>query len=192
MAETNKRKRQARLESLQVYGDTLVGWDENTPPNETVDADGNVNPSHRGFGVADPNSPNQRVYNDPGVEALRSQLRQHNGIRGLEICEPHEIKRAARIFHRDGFVVVRDLLNAERLGRWREGCARVLGDILSISGQGNRKYVTETERLPHRYSYGTSSASRQMLHDSVWASMIDLPTTTPIVKEIFGSSNYRV
>ena len=66
MAETNKRKLQAKLESLQVYGDTLVGWDENTPPNETVDADGNVNPSHRGFGVSDPNSPNHRVYNDPG------------------------------------------------------------------------------------------------------------------------------
>ena len=98
------------------------------------------------------------MYHDPEVEVLRSHLRQHNGIRGLEICEPDEIKRAARIFHRDGFVVVRDLLNAEQLARWREGCARVLGDILSISGQGNRKYVTETGRLPHRYSYGTSSA----------------------------------
>ena len=192
MAETRKRKLKPELESLQVYGDTLVGWDENTPPNETVDADGNVNPSHRGFGVSDPNTPNHRVYNDPKVEVLRSHLRQHNGIRGLEICEPHEIKRAARIFHRDGFVVVGELLNAERLTRWREGCAQVLADILSIFGQGGRKYLTETGRLPHRYSYGTSSASRQMLHDLAWASMIDLPTTTPIVKEIFGSSNYRV
>ena len=34
----------------RVGRDTLVGWDENTLPNETVDADGNVNPSHRGFG----------------------------------------------------------------------------------------------------------------------------------------------
>ncbi|MBV7339720.1 phytanoyl-CoA dioxygenase family protein [Chloroflexi bacterium TSY] len=31
-----------------------------------------------------------------------------------------------------------------------------------------------------------------MLHDPVWASMVDLPTTTPILKEIFGSSDYRV
>ncbi len=31
-----------------------------------------------------------------------------------------------------------------------------------------------------------------MLHDSAWASMIDLPTTTPILTEIFGSSDYRV
>jgi len=36
----------------------------------------------------------QRVYNDPEVEVLRSHLRQHNGIRGLEVCEPHEIKES--------------------------------------------------------------------------------------------------
>ena len=52
--------------------------------------------------------------------------------------------------------------------------------------------MTETGRLPHRYSYGTCSASRQMLHHPAWANMIDLPTTTPIVTEIFGSSDYRV
>ena len=135
MAANNKPTLQPELESLRVYGETQVGWDENVPPNETVDADGNVNLSHRGFGVADPNSPNHRVYSDPGVEALRSHLRQYNGIRGLEVCAQHEIKRAARIFHRDGFVVVKDLLNAEQLAHWSEGCARVLRDILSIPGQ---------------------------------------------------------
>ncbi len=192
MIDINRQQIQAELESMQVFGETLVGWDENTPPNETVDAEGNVFPSHRGFGVSDPTSPSRRVYDEPGVQALREHLREHNGIRGLEICEPHEVKRAARIFHRDGFVVVRDLLNSAQLAQWREGCARVLRDILSIPGRGNRKYVTETGRLPHRYSYGTSSASRQMLHDSAWASMTGLSTTTPIVTEIFGSSDYHV
>ena len=28
------------LIEMQVYGETQVGWDENTPVNETVDADG--------------------------------------------------------------------------------------------------------------------------------------------------------
>ena len=88
--------------------------------------------------------------------------------------------------------MVRDLLNPEQLARWRDGCAEALRDILSVPGEGNRKYVAETGRLPHRYSYGTSSASRQMLHHPAWASMIDLPTTTPIVTEIFGGSDYRV
>ena len=86
------------LIEMQVYGETQVGWDENTPVNETVDADGNVPPGNRGFGVADPYSPKRRVYDDPEVEALREKLREHNGIRGLEICDPHEAKKAARIF----------------------------------------------------------------------------------------------
>ena len=74
-------------------------------------------------------------------KALREKLREHNGIRGLEICDPHEVQRAARIFHRDGFVVVRDLLNPDQLARWRDGCAEALRDILSIPGSGNRKYT---------------------------------------------------
>ena len=174
----NTRILNPELEEMQVYGETRVGWDEHTPVNETVDADGNPPPGNRGFGVADPHSPKRRVYDDPEVEALREKLREHNGIRGLEICDPHEVERAARIFHRDGFVVVRDLLTSEQLACWRDGCAEALRDILSIPAPGNRKYVTETGRLPHRYSYGTSSASRQMLHHPAWASMIDLPTTT--------------
>ena len=190
--QDNTRSLSPELEEMQVYGETRVGWDENTPVNETVDADGNVPPGNRGFGIADPNSPKRRVYDDPEVEALREKLREHNGIRGLEICDPHEVERIARIFHRDGFVVVRDLLNPEQLARWRDGCAEALRDILSVPGEGDRKYVSETGRLPHRYSYGTSSASRQMLHHPAWASMIDLPTTTPIVTEIFGGSDYRV
>ena len=95
-------------------------------------------PRQQGFGVADPNSPKRRIYDDPEVEALREKLREHNGIRGLEICEPHETKKIARIFHRDGFAVVKDLLNAEQLARWRDGCAEALRDILSIPGPGNR------------------------------------------------------
>ncbi|MDE0481472.1 MAG: phytanoyl-CoA dioxygenase family protein [Candidatus Poribacteria bacterium] len=190
MKNINRALLQSELQEMQVYGETQVGWDENIPPNETVDSDGN--PENRRFGAADPNSPKRRVYDDPEVEALRETLRKHNGIRGLEICEPSEVKKIARIFRRDGFVVVRDLLNAEQLARLRKGCAEALREILSIPGQGNRKYANETGRLPHRYSYGTSSASRHMLHHPAWASMIDLPTTTPIVTEIFGSSDYRV
>ena len=193
MTETRKPELQAELDGLTVHRETLVGWDENTPPNETLDQYGNLLARNRGVvPVPDSRSPNRRVYDDPGVEALRTHLQAHNGIRGLEICDPSEVKRAARIFRRDGFVVVRDLLNVEQLDRWRAGCAEALRQILETPGPGERKYMTETGRLPHRYSYGTCSASRQMLHHTAWASMIDLPTTTPIVTEIFGSSDYRV
>ena len=50
--------------------------------------------------------------------------------------------------------------------------------------------MMETGRLPHRYSYGTCSASRHLMHEEAWASVIDLPTTTPILSSIFGSPNY--
>ena len=185
------------LETLQVHGDTAVGWDENTPVNETVDAHGNPlpaerGPGERGFGVPDPRAPARRVYDDPGVERLRDHLKEQNGIRGLEICAPDEVERAVRIFRRDGFVVVRDLLDAEHLELFRQGSARALREILDNPGSGGRKYITESGRLPHRYSYGTSSASRQMLHEAEWAAMVDLPTTTPILAAIFGSMDYLV
>lgn len=180
------------LETLAVHGETSVGWDDHARINETVDEHGNPSSSDSGFGVSDPRAPRRRAYDDPEVERLRAYLKGNNGIRGLEICSPDEVERAARIFHRDGFVVVRDLLDRERLQQFREGSARALRQLLEISGTGKRKYMAETGRLPHRYSFGTSSASRQLLHEEVWASMIDLPTTTPILIEIFGSLDYSV
>lgn len=182
----------SELAGLTVHRPTQVGWDERTPPNETVDADGNPNPEDRRFGVSDPRAPPRRAPDDPEVVALRRHLRAHNGMRGLEICTPGEPDRAARIFHRDGFVVVRDLLDADRLAAFRESCANVLRDILTPPGRDGRKYLTETGRLPHRYSYGTSSASRQLMHDPTWASMIDLPTTAPLLEAIFGTADYLV
>ena len=87
-----------------------VGWDEATQINETVDQHGVVFPGvfHKGAnqGEADANhwtlAMQRRRRDDPGVLALREHLRENNGINGLELCEPHEVERAARIFHRDG------------------------------------------------------------------------------------------
>ena len=180
------------LANLQVYGETTVGWCAATPPNEIVDEDGRETYFEGPFGDRDPRAPSRRVYDDPEVEALRATLKERNGVRGLEMVEPHEVERAARIFFRDGFVVVRDLLDSDRLATFREASARRLRDILEIPGEGGRKYLTETGRLPHRYSYGTASASRQLLHDPVWASMIDLATTSPILERIFGGDDYNV
>lgn len=178
--------------AFTVFTETDVGWCAATPPNETCDEDGRPEVRTEGFTAADPRAPRRRVYDDPEVCALREHLRRHNGMPGLEIVSPGEIDRARRIFFRDGFVVVRDLLDAARLTALREASARVLEQILAIPGSGGRRYVTETARLPHRYSYGTASASRQLLHEPVWASMIDLATTTPILAHIFGGEDYWV
>lgn len=182
-----------REDTLEVHGDTTVGWCQNTPINETLDEHGNIAvEKKRGFGVTDPYAPSARIYDHPEVDALRQKLKAHNGIHGLDICEPHEIERAATIFWRDGFVVVKDLLDEVHLDQFREGSARVLKQILEPNGDDGRKYLTETGRLPHRYSYGTTSASRQLLHDKAWADMVDLPTTTPLLTKLFGSPDYMV
>ncbi len=179
------------LHGLTVHGDCHVGWDAALPPNEVVDEHGAPVPD-RPFGEPDPRVPAHRAYDDPEVQALREHLRANNGIRGLEICAPDDVERAVRIYRRDGFVVVRDLLDAEQLARIREGCVRVLKGMLSPPGFDGRKYIAESGRLPHRYCYGTSSASRQMLHDPAWTQMIDLPTATPILSAIFGTDDYLV
>ncbi len=183
----------SELENMQVYGETEVGWCSNTPINETLDDTGCViSGQERRFGVADPRSPSQRDYDHDEVWALREKLKKYNGYTGLDVCEPDEIEKAKTIFFRDGFVVVNNLLNPDDLARFREGSARVLRQILEPDGHDGRKYLTETNRLPHRYSYGTTSASRQMLHDQAWASMVDLPKTTPLLMALFGSEDYSV
>ncbi|HEY4943662.1 MAG TPA: hypothetical protein VII56_19700 [Rhizomicrobium sp.] len=182
----------SELDNLSVTGPSATGWCAATPANETTDEHGRPFVPDASSRSVDPRVPRNRVYDDPDVVRLRAELKARNGIVGLEMVEPHEVERAARIFFRDGFVVVKNLLDAERLATWRAASARVLKQILEIPGPQGRKYITETGRLPHRYSYGTASASRELLHDPVWAAMIDLPTTTPILTRIFGGDDYHV
>jgi hypothetical protein len=174
------------LDALRVTGESDIGWCAATPPNESADEVGNPAIQVKGVGAADPGAPPRRIYDDPQVQTLREHLRRNNGLKELEIVRPDEVERAARIFFRDGYVVVSDLLDRDRLEAIREGCARALRQILSVPGRNGRKYLPETQRLPHRYSFGTSSASRHMLHDEAWAALIDLPTTRPLLARIFG------
>ena len=183
---------QPGLQNLQVHGPSAIGWDSNTPPNEYVDEYGFEVPDSEDYGEPDPFAPAERSYDHPDVRSLREYLRHSNGIRGLEICKPHEVKRAARIFHRDGFVVVQNLLSPRLLTAMRQACATYLRKILAFSGRSGQKYMQESGRLPHRYCYGTTSASRQMMHDPTWVQMIDMDSSTPILNEIFGTSNYAV
>ena len=122
--------------------------------------------------------------NPSGVNETRDYLAANNGIRGLERLQPTDIYDAVRIFYRDGFVVVENVLNEEQLKRLNEASERVIRDILAKdkNRQGNRG--------THRYSFGSASITGQLLHEPAWAMLVDLPTLTPIISALFGSDDY--
>ena len=118
------------------------GWDLATEINETADPEGKIFPGvfNKGANQGEADASHwtaaikARRRDDPGVQALRSHLQENNGIRGLELVEPHEVERAARIYHRDGIVVVRDALNPEQLEIMRKAADEVFAEILSYEG----------------------------------------------------------
>lgn len=121
---------------------------------------------------------------DPEVAELRSHLEANAGIAGLEMVEPHEIERAVRLFDRDGFVVVDNLLHPEQFDQLTEAAERTIRQIVALDddGTGNRG--------SHRYSFGGSSLTRSMLHEPAWQQLVDLPTLTPLLTAIFDSRDY--
>ncbi len=195
----------------QTENTKTVGWNASVPPNgfanrpkETLYNDNpqgldtpmgeieiETTPEHRNLVGGDPTCATwTRAYDDPNVVALRERLLRENGIKGLEIQSPSDVKRAADRFNRDGFVVVRDALSPAQLARIQAASARAIESLMAddpdCSAGGG------AGGLPHRYSFGGGSASRHMLHEKAWCELIDLETLTPILTEIFGSANYVV
>jgi len=188
-----------------------VGWNASVPPNgfanrprgagtndnpdglasAAAEIEIETTPEHMNLVAGDPSCAHwTRAYDDPHVAALRERLHSENGIKGLELVAPSDVKRAAALLHRDGFVVVRDVLDPAQLARIQQASARAVDDLMAddptcAAGGG-------AGGLPHRYSFGGGSASRHMLHVKEWGELIDLETTTPILTEIFGSVNYVV
>ena len=118
------------------------------------------------------------------LDAQRAYLLANNGIRGLEVLDPSEVGRAVRIFERDGFMVVRDALTPDQVAFLKAGVDDAVNQIVNLdpARSGNRG--------AYRYSFGGSSLTRSMLHRPEWQMLVDLPTITPIVTAIFGSTDY--
>ena len=127
-----------------------------------------------------------RPKTDPEVIALREHLEANNGIKGLEILEADEVEKALRLFHRDGFVVVGDILNSEQIDFLASGCKEVIEEIVALDTDhsGNRG--------SHRYSFGGSSLTRSQLHRPEWQMLLDIPTVTSLLTAIFGSPHYSL
>jgi Phytanoyl-CoA dioxygenase (PhyH) len=88
------------------------------------------------------------------------------------------------------FVAVRDAIPADQLERLRAAAAEVIEALVAADPRG--EVGGGAGGLPHRYSFGGTSASRHMFHRVEWCELIDMPTTTPILTEIFGSASYIV
>jgi hypothetical protein len=118
------------------------------------------------------------------LDRRKEYLKLNNGIKGLEVFHHNDIDDIVRVFYRDGFVVVRDALAQSQLEFLRTGVDREIREILFLDKQrvGNRG--------SHRYSFGGASMTGHQMHNPEWAMLIDLPTVTPILKSLFGSSNY--
>ena len=190
-----------------------IGWNESVPPNGFVnrravaedpyndnplglatpvgEVEIETTPEHRNLIAGDPRCASwTRAYDDPGVAALRERLRERNGIPGFEVVSPDEVERAAALFHRDGFVAVRDAMPPEQLERLRAAAAEVIETLFAADPEG--AVGGGAGGLPHRYSFGGTSATRHMFHRPEWCELLDMPTTTPILTAIFGSPNYIV
>jgi len=190
-----------------------LGWNADVPPNgfanrpradrtasndnplglatEPGDVEIETTPEHLNLVSGDPRCADwSRSFDDPDVVALRQRLCERNGIPGLEVVEPRDVERAAELFHRDGFVAVADALESHQLDRLREAAADVIEALVAADAEG--AVGGGAGGLPHRYSFGGTSASRHMFHRPEWCDLIDLPTTTPILTAIFGSPDYIV
>ena len=116
--------------------------------------------------------------------ALRKRLETSNGIKGLDILETGDTEHAVRLFHRDGFVVIANVLNDEQTEVLANGCSAVISEILQLdqAHKGNRG--------SHRYSFGGSSLTRSQLHRPEWQMLLDIPVVLDVVTAIFGSPDF--
>ncbi len=96
----------------------------------------------------------------------------------IELLESSEVERAAKIFHRDGFVAIKNALTPEQLKIAQTGANRVIAKQTEEIGleNANRGFA--------RFSFGDQTRHPE------WAMLIDLPTTLPILDRIWGSEEY--
>jgi len=96
----------------------------------------------------------------------------------IEVIEPDDIERAAKVFLRDGFVAIANAIQGDPLQRIQAAATRVIGEIVADDPEyvGNRGH--------HRYSFGNQ------MRNIEWCELTDLPTILPIVEAIWDSNDF--
>jgi len=91
---------------------------------------------------------------------------------------PDEVEAAAAVFHRDGFVCVTEALTPEQLAFAQAGAQRVIAEQRAAFG------LEKMNRGFARHSFG------DQIHHPEWAMLVDLPTTLPILRAIWNSTDF--
>jgi len=91
----------------------------------------------------------------------------------VELPAPSEVERAAMIFHRDGFVALRDVLTSKQLSDIQRSYREVAE--LELAADAERK----GNRGHHRYSCGGRDNQPE------WSLLMDLPTVVPVLDAIW-------
>ena len=96
----------------------------------------------------------------------------------IEILSPDQVEKAAAIFHRDGFVAIKNALTPEQLKFAQSGADRVIQEQIAETEleKANRGFA--------RYSFGSQIQHRE------WMQLIDLPATLPILEAIWNSADF--
>jgi|AP95_1055475.scaffolds.fasta_scaffold16766_3 hypothetical protein len=95
-----------------------------------------------------------------------------------ELIAPADPARAAAVFHRDGFVAIKDALTPAQLDFARAGARRVVDEQMAATP------LEDANRGHARYSFGSQ------IHHSEWTQLIELPTVLPVLDAIWGSEHY--
>ena len=93
------------------------------------------------------------------------------------VFRPDQVQQACAAFHRDGFAIVSDALTSEQLACARQGADRIMGQNSDADPAGGG-------RGGRRYTFGNQADQAE------WLSLIDLPTTRPLLDAIFGDGQY--
>ena len=120
------------------------------------------------------------------IDALAAVLERDAGIEGLQLIDPAEegfAERAAALFHRDGFVCIRDVMSAEHLAELRQFCEQAMTEVVGADEFGGAKGAW-------RYMFGGSSITGSCMHTPSYAKLSALPAVDAAMTAIFESPNY--
>ena len=111
------------------------------------------------------------------------ELIESQTVQAVDPATEDFAKRAATLFHRDGFVLIKDCLDPERLESLRTGCDQVIRQILAVDPErrGNRD--------SHRYSFAGAAVEFGCVDQ--WMCTVDCPPVLAVLTEIWGASNFR-